>query len=75
MIFCGHREPHAWWFRIFGYGIRYVDHRVYCPMFSEREGYKRFFHVGAWCFGLLKPNSITAAMSRKRDYYIGSTRD
>lgn len=45
------------WIRIFGYGVRVVDHRVTPPMFSERMGAKKVLHIGFWCFAYLPKNS------------------
>jgi hypothetical protein len=38
------------WVRVFGYGVRFVDHRVTPPQFSERMGFKKTLHVGPYCF-------------------------
>jgi len=43
------------WFRIKGYGVRYVDHRRQQPLFSERNGYRTVVHVGPHCFRGLLP--------------------
>lgn len=43
------------WFRVKGYGLRYVDHRKYPALFSERNGHRRGWHVGPHCFMVVKP--------------------
>lgn len=50
-LFC--RGPQ--WFRIKGYGVRYVDHRRQPPFFSERNGYRRGLHIGPHCLMVVKP--------------------
>lgn len=49
--FCGGPQ----WFRIRGYGVRYVNHRRRPMLFSERNGYTRGWHVGPHCFMIVKP--------------------
>ena len=55
-IFSGHRTSGSWWFRIFGYGIHFHDHRIVDPLFSERIGARKRLHIGSFCFGLLRPD-------------------
>lgn len=46
---------HAFWFRIFGYGIgakNTLKHRLY---FSERNGYCKRVMVGVWSIKWLEP--------------------
>ncbi len=43
------------WFRLFGYGLSWTDHRRHPPLFSERYGYTRALHVGPWCLRALVP--------------------
>lgn len=43
------------WFRLFGYGIAIVDHRIYPPLFSERNGFRKCLHVGHFGIQLLRP--------------------
>lgn len=51
-LFCHGRR----WFRVKGWGVRYVDHRRIPPLFSERYRYKRgFLHIGPHCFKVLRP--------------------
>jgi hypothetical protein len=44
------------WFRLFGVGLAWSDHRVFGPLISERyagrHGFRRrrFLHLGPWCF-------------------------
>jgi hypothetical protein len=44
--------PPMGWFRIFGYGIRF-KHISRGLMFSERNGYRRFYKIGNYYFGFL----------------------
>ncbi len=45
--------PGGLWFRLWGWGLRCVDHRRHPALFSERIGKKRALHVGAWCFAVV----------------------
>lgn len=45
------------WFRIKGYGVRYVDHRRSPVFFAERNGYRRVLHLGTHCWAWLTPES------------------
>ena len=52
---------HAGWFRLFGFGLRLLDHRIDPALFSERYNGrhgvpKRWYaHVGPWCLLALRP--------------------
>lgn len=43
------------WFRLFGVGLAWTDHRIHRPLFSERNAGKhgirrrRYLHVGPYC--------------------------
>jgi len=52
---CGARLPGLGWFRLFGYGVAWTDHRVRRPLFSERHGYVWALHLGPWCLRWLRP--------------------
>lgn len=59
-IYCS-KSPGQFWFRftfgpVKGYGLCVQDHRVIEPYFSERRGYKKYLHVGPFCFEALKPS-------------------
>jgi hypothetical protein len=52
----GYRMPGLWWFRIFGYGLHFHDHRLHPPLFSESHGLgRKRFRIGSWCWSFLKP--------------------
>lgn len=54
MIYGVFERRHGW-FRVLGYGIGWKDTRVVRPLFSERNGLKRHYRIGAWSFQLLTP--------------------
>ncbi len=43
-----------WWFRVFGYGLRAKNLKLYGLLFSEREGYAKYYRIGNWSFKALK---------------------
>lgn len=45
--------PGGWWFRLWGWGLRGLDHRRYPALFSERIGKQRVLHLGPWCVALI----------------------
>jgi hypothetical protein len=51
----------AGWVRLFGFGLRLVDHRRSRPLFSERYPgqygirKRRYWHWGSWCLLFLTP--------------------
>lgn len=49
----------AWWFRVFGWGLHYTNHRRVPMYFSEREGYIKAIHFGPHCLKLLTPRKRT----------------
>jgi hypothetical protein len=58
MIFQGNRDEHSWWFRIFGWGLRCVDHRFHAQLFSERNGHGNFLHLGHRCIAVIRSGPI-----------------
>ena len=44
------------WIRVFGAGFGWKDTRKHGLTFSERNGYKRHFEIGAWSFAWLSTN-------------------
>jgi hypothetical protein len=42
------------WIRILGRGFSIVDHRLHKPLFTERNGYKAYIHIGPYCFKYLE---------------------
>lgn len=51
-------ERHRLWIKVNGYGISIRDHRIDKPLFSERNGYRKTYHIGPWCFESLRPEVI-----------------
>lgn len=53
-------ESGSWWFRIFGWGIHFHDHRKYPPLFSERNHLdgKRRLKIGPLCWSIVKPSTF-----------------
>lgn len=51
--FCYALYSGGFWFRIFGYGLGFTDHRKHPPLFSERNGLRRGLHVGRYCIKVL----------------------
>jgi hypothetical protein len=43
------------WFRVYGYGLQIADKTRYQPLFSEREGYVKWWRIGKWGICILKP--------------------
>jgi len=43
------------WLRLFGYGLLVKDRKRHPPLFSERNGYRKFVYVGRVAIGFLKP--------------------
>ena len=46
-----------WWVRIFGYGIRFLDHQYHFPVSPESNNSRPCLHVGSWCFRVLMPGA------------------
>ena len=38
-----------WWLRLFGYGIRFCNHRRHVASVSDRNGTDLRIHLGRWC--------------------------
>ena len=54
IAYAGSRESGVWWLRMFGYGVQ-VKAPWNKPLFSERNGYRKFFPKRGWRIGVLKP--------------------
>lgn len=50
-----HRSKGIWWFRLFKRWGLQGKHKSIPPLFSEREGYNKYLHIGNWRFRILKP--------------------
>jgi hypothetical protein len=46
------------WFRLWGWGVRWVDHRETPPLFSERYGHVRVLHLAGLCFKWLARGGV-----------------
>lgn len=46
------------WFRVFGWGVYWADHRIYQPLFSERTDRTKVLRVGVWSLRLLRPKRV-----------------
>lgn len=42
-------------FRIFGYGLRFIDRNKFTSPFSIRSGIRKEFRLGKWGIGILTP--------------------
>lgn len=47
-VFCYHLSKDCFWFRVFGYGLRFIDRSVHSPSFSIRNGYTKEWRIGRW---------------------------
>lgn len=54
-IFCGYKAHGFWWFRIYGYGVRFKNLKYVGLMFSERHGSVKTITIFNFNFKLLKP--------------------
>jgi hypothetical protein len=55
----GYSEKGLWWFRIFGWGIRWKRTDQHYILFSERDlTFKRVLTFGIWSFRILKPGDL-----------------
>lgn len=43
------------WFRVGGYGLRFLNHEHDPPLHYERAGHMPTLHVGRFCIGWLRP--------------------
>lgn len=50
----GSRTLGTWWFRISGYGL-VLKASWNRPLFSERNGHKKYYYFVGWRIGFLKP--------------------
>ncbi len=55
-LFLCHKSHGAFWFRLFGWGLRGMDRRKYDMLFSERMRIGSYFYLRSWSFKILKPN-------------------
>ena len=67
----------GWWVRLWRVGLRYHDHRLIEPLFSERmgllKGARRCLTIGPHCFRLLTPHDAQAASTpRTVKYPVGN---
>lgn len=46
------------WFRVFGYGLNFINRTMHAPPFSVRNNYRKELHIGTWGIQLLKPPAI-----------------
>jgi len=42
------------WFRVFGYGLSFMNRDIHPPLFSERNGYSKVLRIGKWSIKGLK---------------------
>ena len=49
-IFSKYKTKGFWWFRVFGYGLSYVNLTNGKLSFSERNGFSRYIKIGRWSF-------------------------
>jgi hypothetical protein len=49
------RIPGSFWFRVWGIGLIVQDRRQWAPLFSERNGFRRYWYVGHWKVRILWP--------------------
>jgi hypothetical protein len=52
--FSGRMERGAFWFRVFGYGIRAVNRNLHEPLRSERTGAVKVLRLGPWSIKWLR---------------------
>ena len=64
MILSIYRSPGLWWFRIFGWGVRWKRVSVYPLLFSERE-LKSGLKIGNWHFAWLTRSSSWESYSSR----------
>ncbi len=55
-VFACHKSPGAFWFRVFGWGLRGMDRRHHEMLFSERMRIGTYFYLRSWSFKILTPN-------------------
>jgi len=49
-IFVSHFYNNGGWFRLFGRGIAWKNTRYHPLLFSQRNGYEKYFMIFGWCF-------------------------
>jgi hypothetical protein len=47
-------DKECFWFRVLGYGLRFIDRSKVRPLFSIRNGYVKEYRIGKWGVILLK---------------------
>lgn len=50
-----HKSDGYFWFRIFGWGIHFVDRFKHTPLFSVRNGYVKEYTLGKYAYKFLRP--------------------
>ena len=68
--YCGVLELRHGWVRLFGFNIGWKDTRVFKPLFSERNGYKKHFRVGAWSFSVSRHVVQPIASPVQNNYWV-----
>ena len=53
-IFCYSLNDSGFWFRIFGYGLVFIDRRQHLPLFSVRKGYVKEWRVFGYGIQILR---------------------
>ena len=59
--------PGGWWVRLWGRGLRCVDHRRMPPLFSERQGIGHYLHLGPWCLATIGRSGTAWKWAHGRD--------
>lgn len=49
-----YKSPGFFWFRIYGYGLRFADRSKHAPLFSERTGRVKVLKIGKWSILFLR---------------------
>lgn len=55
-IFYKHKSEYGFWFRIFGYGLSFVDYNKYGLTFSQRLNKTKYLKIGKWIITYLPKN-------------------
>lgn len=53
-MFCYHLAKDCFYFRIFGYGLHFIDRSKHKPPFSIRAGKVKEYKIGNWGFKFLR---------------------
>jgi len=54
-FFSKYKDDGFWWFRFWGYGLHGKNIKKHGLLFSERNGYTKYFKIGNWIIKILKP--------------------